>query len=266
MPQLGVAGAAVGGGIAFAVGAAVLVLLWWRGGLVLRVGPPGTWERSRVRRIFDIGYPAGLEQVVWQGGFLVFLWIVSLYGTAPYAAYGIGVTLLSFSFLVGWGFSIAASTLVGQHLGAGNPDAAARSGWRALRGAMLAQIAFGLAIVATAEPLARFMIDDPEVVRLTVVFIYILGSVQPLMAIEYAMGGGLRGAGDTRYPLFAVFAGLIGARVMLASFFAWYGLPVEWIFAALIADYIVKATLMTLRFRSGRWKTVLGTKPVPTPT
>jgi putative MATE family efflux protein len=254
MPQLGVPGAAIASGTAFTVGALAFVLLWWRGKLALGVGTPGSWERPRVRRILDIGYPAGLEQLVWQSGFLAFLWIVSLYGTAPYAAYGIGVTLLSFSFLVGWGFSIAASTLVGQHLGAGDPDAATRSGWRALRLALLAQIAFGLTIVLLAGPLARFMIDDPEVVRLTVIFIYILGSVQPLMAVEYAMGGALRGSGDTRFPLFAVFAGLIGARVTLASLFAWLKLPVEWIFAALIADYIVKATLLTLRFRSGRWK------------
>jgi Na+-driven multidrug efflux pump len=74
------------------------------------------------------------------------------------------------------------------------------------------------------------------------------------MAIEYAMGGALRGSGDTRFPLFAVFAGLVGARVTLASLFAWLKLPVEWIFAALIADYIVKAILLTARFRSGRWQ------------
>jgi putative MATE family efflux protein len=254
LPQLGVPGAAIASGIAFTIGALAFVLLWWRGRLVLGIGTPGSWRRDRVRRILDIGYPAGLEQIVWQGGFLIFLWIVALYGTAPYAAYGIGVTLLSFSFLVGWGFSIAASTLVGQNLGAGDPAGATRSGWRALRLAMVAQIAFGLTIVLLARPLARFMIDDPDVVELTVTFIYILGSVQPLMAVEYAMGGALRGAGDTRFPLFAVFAGLIGARVTLASLFAWYGLPVQWIFGALIADYIVKATLLTLRFRSGRWK------------
>ena len=254
MPQLGVTGAAIANGVAFAVGALVFVLLWWRGKLVLRAGTSGSWERARVRRILDIGYPAGLEQLVWQGGFLVFLWIVSLYGTAPYAAYGIGVTILAFSFLVGFGFSIAASTLVGQNLGANDPAGATRSGWRALRLALVAQSAFGLVIVLLAKPLARFMIDDPEVVRLTVVFIYILGSVQPLMAIEYAMGGALRGAGDTRFPLIAVFSGLIGARVTLAILFAWRGLAVEWIFAALIADYIVKAILLTLRFRSGRWQ------------
>ncbi len=254
MPQLGVAGAAIASGIAFAVGAIAFMLLWWRGKLVLRAGSSGSWERGRVSRILDIGYPAGLEQLVWQGGFLVFLWIVSLYGTAPYAAYGIGVTILAFSFLVGFGFSIAASTLVGQKLGANDPVGATRSGWRALRLTLIAQTAFGLVIVVFAEPLARFMIDDPEVVRLTVVFIYILGSVQPLMAIEYAMGGALRGAGDTRFPLIAVFSGLIGARVTLAILFAWLGLAVEWIFAALIADYIVKAILLTVRFRSGRWQ------------
>jgi MATE family, multidrug efflux pump len=257
LPRLGVAGAAIASGIAFAVGALVFVLLWWRGALVLRVGPPGVWERDRVGRILDIGYPAAVEQLIFQTGFLGFLWIVSLYGTAPYAAYGIGVTILAFSFLVGFGFQIASSTLVGQYLGAGDPDGAARGGWRALRGALVAQTTFGLAIIAAAEPLARFMIDDAEVVRLTVVFIYILGSVQPLMAIEAALGGALRGAGDTRYPLFAVFSGLIGARVTLASFFAWRGFPVEWIFAALIADYVVKAILLTRRFRDGRWKTVL---------
>jgi putative MATE family efflux protein len=257
LPQLGVPGAAIASGLAFTAGALALLVLWWRGRLVLRVGPPGIWERARIRRILDIGYPAGLEQLVWQGGFLVFMWIVSLYGTAPYAAYGIGVTILSFSFLVGWGYSIAASTLVGQHLGAGDAAGAVRSGWRALRGALAAQIGFGLTIVAFAEPLARFMIDDAEVVRLTVVFIYILGSVQPLMAVEYAMGGALRGAGDTRFPLIAVFSGLIGARVVLASLFAWQGWGVEWIFAALIADYIVKATLLTIRFRSNAWQHVV---------
>jgi len=257
LPTLGVAGAAIASGSAFTVGALAFLTLWLRGRLLLGLGPHGSWERERVQRIIDIGYPAGLEQVVWQGGFIVFLWLVSLYGTAPYAAYGIGVNLLSFSFVVGFGFSVASSTLVGQHLGAGDPEGARRSGWRAMRLSIAAMVIFGVSIIVSAWPLARFMIDDAEVVRLTVVFIYILGSVQPLMAIEYALGGALRGAGDTRFPLLAVFSGLIGARVTLASLFAWRHLPVEWIFAALIADYVVKATMLTLRFRSGRWRSAV---------
>jgi putative MATE family efflux protein len=259
MPALGVAGAALAGGIAFVVGAGILMLMWLRGQLLIGRGGrlAETFSGGRLRRIVDIGYPAGVEQLVWQGGFVAFLWVVSLYGTAAYAAYGIGVSLLSFSFLIGFGFSIAASTLVGQRLGARDPDGATQGGWRAMRLSLVAMVGFGLTIVLAARPLARFMIDDPEVIELTVFFIYVLGSVQPLMAIEAALGGALRGAGDTRFPLFTVFCGLIGARLPLAAFFAWRGLPVEWIYAALIADYIVKALLLTALFRSGRWQRVV---------
>jgi putative MATE family efflux protein len=258
-PAMGVAGAALAGGAAFAIGSIAVVYLWLRGDLILGVGPPRCLERQRVLRLVNIGYPAGLEQVVWQGGFVLFLWIVSLYGTAPYAAYGIGVSILSFSFLIGWGFSIAASTLVGQHLGAGDPEGATRSGWRAARLSLASMVVFGLAIVAGAWPLARWMIDDAEVVRLTVVFIYVLGGLQPLMAIEFALTGSLRGAGDTRFPLITVLSGLVLVRCVLAGIFAWLDFSVEWIFYALIADYIVKATMLTLRFRGGRWKTVIKT-------
>jgi putative MATE family efflux protein len=263
LPALGVAGAALAGGIAFAVGALTLTALWMRGRLLLRRsgGVAEAFRGGRLRRIVDIGYPAGIEQVIWQGGFVAFLWIVSLYGTGAYAAYGIGVSLLSFSFVIGFGFSIAASTLVGQSLGAGDPAGATRAGWRAMRLSIAAMTTFGFAIVLAARPLARLMIDDAAVVDLTVTFIYVLGSVQPLMAIEAALGGALRGAGDTRFPLFTVFAGLMGARVPLAALFAWRGWPVEWIYAALIADYVVKALLLTGRFRSGRGQHAVGRPP-----
>jgi putative MATE family efflux protein len=258
-PALGVEGAAIAGGAAFAIGALAIVYLWLRGYLILGIGPPRCLERERVLRLVNIGYPAGLEQVVWQGGFVLFLWIVSLYGTAPYAAYGIGVSILSFSFLIGWGFSIAAATLVGQHLGAGDPDGATQAGWRAARLSLVSMVVFGLAIVAGAWPLARWMIDDPEVVRLTVVFIYVLGGLQPLMAIEFTLMGSLRGAGDTRFPLLTVLAGLVCVRCVLAGIFAKLDFSVEWIFYALIGDYIVKTTMLTLRFRGGRWKTLIKT-------
>jgi len=265
LPALGVAGAALAGGIAFAVGAVLLAALWARGRLL--IGRSGRLAEAfgggRLRRIVDIGYPAGVEQLVWQSGFVAFLWIVSLYGTGAYAAYGIGVSLLSFSFVIGFGFSIAASTLVGQSLGAGDPAGASRAGWRAMRLSIAAMTAFGLAIVLAARPLARLMIEDARVVDLTVAFIYVLGSVQPLMAIEAALGGALRGAGDTRFPLFAVFSALTGARVPLAAFFAWLDWPVEWIYGAPIADYVVKPLLLTTRFRSERWHHVRALRPAP---
>jgi len=263
-PSLGVKGAAIANVVGLAVGGLATAALWLRGSLLIAPGPRGgDFEPTRVRRLLRIGTPAGLEQAAFQLGFTTFIWIVALYGNAANAAYQIGVQILSFSFLVGFGFSIAASTLVGQHLGADDPEGAERSGWRAMWLAIGVMVVFGTAIIVFAEPIARRMIADAEVVRLSVVFIRLLGSVQALMAIEFTIGGALRGAGDTRFPLFVVLAGMVVMRLGTAITLHALGFTVEWIYAALLADYLVKGAMLITRFRSGRWKTVLARTPAP---
>ena len=211
---------------------------------------------ARTLQLIHIGYPAGIEQFVFQIGFIAFLWLVAFYGTAPYAAYGVGVQILSISFVVGFGFSIAGATLVGQHLGADDPQGAVKSGWRALALAITSMVLLSAVIAVFAEEIARFLIDDDEVVRLTVAFIYIMALVQPLMAVEFTLGGCLRGAGDTRFPLMATMVGLCGVRVCLAAVFVLLDLPVEWIYAALIGDYVIKAVMLLVRYRNGKWQQI----------
>src|SRR5437016_11361431 len=133
LPALGVVGAAIGNGMGFVTGALLLTALWRSGRLVMGTRGARAFRWELIQRLVRIGYPAAFEQVAWQGGFVAFLWFIALYGTAPYAAYGIGCTLLSFSFVVGFGFSVAASTVVGQRLGARDPEGATRGGWRAMR-------------------------------------------------------------------------------------------------------------------------------------
>ena len=255
-PALGVVGAAIANGISFAVGGLIFLYLYYGDHMRICVGGPNSVTKGRVRQLVHIGYPAGIEQFVFQIGFIAFLWLVAFFGTAPYAAYGVGVQILSISFVVGFGFSIAGSTLVGQHLGAGDSEGAVRSGWRALGMAIGSMVALSVVIALFADEIARYLIDDDEVVRLTVVFIYIMALVQPLMAVEFTLGGCLRGAGDTRFPLMTTMIGLCGVRVGLAAIFVLLDFSVEWIYAALIGDYIVKAIMLLYRFHGGKWQRV----------
>jgi Na+-driven multidrug efflux pump len=194
----------------------------------------------------------------FNGGLLVFMTLVARFGTEPISAYLIGVRILSFCFIPGLGFSMAAGTVVGQHLGAEEPELAERAGWRGLFAAMAVMSGVGLGIVLLARPLASiFGAVGDETVDLTVTFIYILGAAQPLMAVEFVLGGGLRGAGDTRFPLLAMLAGLFVARLGSAILIAApiFG-TVTAVWSCLLADYLLKAALLIWRFASGRWKAV----------
>ncbi len=254
-PALGVAGAAIASSLAMVFQLIVFLWMWRARRLVLAPGEGGFRpDPSLWRRIAVVGYPASIEQGLFQVGLLGFQRIMSLYGTAAIAAYNVGAQILSFSFIPGIGFATAAGTLVGQHLGDRNPEAASRSGWRATAGAVISMTTVGAIVVASAEPLARVFTDDAEVIALTVDFCWILGAVQPLMAMEFALGGSLRGAGDTFFPMVTVFVGLFLVRLVPATGAALLlDVPVQVIWCALISDYAIKALLLARRFRGGRW-------------
>ena len=259
-PKYGVVGAALGNGVSFVIGAALLIVFWLSNQLQVRYSSIFNFDIKRVKEIFEVGLPAAIEQVIFQIGITAFLILVAFYGTEAYAAYGIGVQILSFSIVIGFGFSIAGATLVGQHLGAKNKEQAKRAGWGAMRLSIISMTFFGVLITIFAEPLARYMIDNDEVVRLTVIFIWLLGSMQPLMAIEFSLGGALRGAGDTKTPLAITLTCLLFIRVFLAMIFFLLDARVEVIFSTLVADYVVKGFLYVARFRSDRWMNVLKTR------
>ncbi len=259
MPAMGVSGAAVAAGISFSIGVGVLMVMWMQQKFRVKHVTGGWWRRARLRQLLDIGYPAAIEQGVFQVGFFIFLMLIgNFYGTEAFAAYNIGVNLLAVCMTVGFGFSIAGSTLVGQHLGANDHDGASRSGWRSMFFAILSMGGLGVLVIVFAGEMAGYFLGGARLTNTyTVQFIYILGAAMPLMAIEFAIGGALRGAGDTRFPLMATTIGLLVMRCGLAALATYLALPVLWVYAALLGDYLVKGAMLLWRFKRGRWKTVV---------
>jgi putative MATE family efflux protein len=258
LPAMGVRGSALASATAFTIGALLALASLLRSTSALRLRR-ARWRPALgiARRVLAVGSPTGIEQMLMQIGFLFYLSIAAHYGTSAVAAYFIGVKILALSFLPGFGFGAAASTLVGQQLGARQPHSAERSGWEANRLAMLCMSAAGIVIFVFARPIAQLFIDDAEVVTDAVAFIHVLAAAQPLMAADSTLGGALRGAGDTRFPLVTVIVGFYVARLGCAWAAAnIFSLGIAWVWAALLGDYVMRATLKSWRFNSGRWKRI----------
>jgi len=261
-PRMDAAGAPFASGLSFCLCGAVLVSLWMRQKLTIKFYPGDIFKKVRYQRLMHIGYPVALEQLVLQCGFFLFLSLIGrYYGTEAFAAYNVGLNMLNAAMVVGVGFSIAGATLVGQHLGAGDIDGAARSGWRACAMAVAAMTLIGLTVVFNATRLAHFFLGSDDVaVQRTTEFTYIMAAMLPLLGVDMAIGGSLRGAGDTRFPLMTSFLGLIGVRCVLAATFTFFHLPVVWVYSSIIGDYMLKGSLLIWRFKSGRWKHVLSNR------
>jgi MATE family, multidrug efflux pump len=257
MPALGVDGSAYATLIAIAVGGALFFWALSIQGMVLNFRWRRLWPDWGLGwRILRIGNPAAIEQLVIQFGFVAYVAFVASYGDKQVAAYFIGVRILALSFLPGFGFSAAAATLVGQGLGAGDPEFSRKAGWVSTRMAIALMTALGLLFVIFARQIAGLFIDDPQVIDYTVAFMYALGAAQPLMAIDWTVTGGLRGAGDSQFPLYGSLAGFYGMRLLLTILITWHHGSIIWIWWSLLADYIVRSALKSWRFRTGRWMTV----------
>lgn len=256
VPALGVRGSALATTLAFTVGALMGLALLARGRLTLGLRLSHLRPEMRViRRVLRIGYPAAGEQMLMQIGFFFYLVFAARYGTSAVAAYFIGVRILALSFLPGYGFAAAAAALVGQNLGANRADVAERSGWESNRLAVYLMSACGVVIFLTARPIAMLFVDDASVVADAVSFIRTLAAAQPFMAIDFTIGGALRGAGDTRFPLVVVFVSFYGGRLAFAYLAAVVlHLSLPWVWFALVGDYLARAGLKAWRFHSGCWK------------
>jgi Na+-driven multidrug efflux pump len=168
-----------------------------------------------------------------------------------------------------WGYSTASSTLVGQSIGAGHEADATDYGWQTLRIALATQILIGGILVALARPIAViFGAGSPG---LTVGFIRVFGLGVVAYSVSWTMRGGLRGAGDTLWPLYGTMLGT-ALRIPIAAFSLPVGLSVVslvgWtlapglgfglgaIYAAILVDMYSRAGINLLRFATGRWKVI----------
>ncbi len=214
--------------------------------------------RPSVREVVRIALPGVAERLVMNLGILAYFRVLAGYGPVTIAAYTVGIRILSFSWIPGTGLAMATATLVGQALGAGNPEAATRVGWRATRLALFIAVGLGGICAWVREPLARMFTNDAALVAELVPFLLCLAVAQPFLQPHFTLGGAHRGAGDTWTPLLAASVGNWALRIPLAVLFAYhFETDVIWVWYALVFDHLARTAWLTWSFRRGAWRTSL---------
>jgi MATE family multidrug resistance protein len=256
LPQLGVAGSALGAAAGRTVGGLLALGILLKGRSGLKIDLRG-WrpDLETIRRLLRVGLPTGGEQLLMRVGMMSFVRVVASMGTVAVAAHAVALRVESISYMPGFGFAIAGTTLVGQGLGAKDPQRAERSGYLTYQIAAALMMVMGLVFILLPRPLISLFTNEADVIAVAVAPLRIIGFVQPLMAASMVFAGSLRGAGDTRFPMYVTGPIILAVRVptaLLLGVALGMGLPGAWLGMAI--DQCVRGTIFYLRFRSGRWK------------
>ncbi|MDD4052486.1 MAG: MATE family efflux transporter [candidate division Zixibacteria bacterium] len=255
-PRWGVAGASVATDIAAVCATAVFVTMILRGRLKY---PLGFRRHDRLDfklagTIVKIGFPTAISGTTFSIVYIFINRIVAEFGTKSIAALMIGHRMESLSYLTSTGFYMAASTLVGQNLGAAKTRRAEKSAWTAV-GIAVAVTTFAAAMfLLFPHALAAFFINDPEVIAIAVEYLRIIALSQMFMAVEIVLEGAFAGAGNTIPPMAISLPGSI-ARLPLAYYLCFtLSMGITGVWWALTITTWAKAIAAIIWFRRGEWK------------
>ena len=256
MPRLETVGAAIATISAYASASLIYTFFIKTGRLrvPMKLGMPRKPDFELFKRIVKIGLPPSIGDIVFCTVYLFLNEIVSGYGTFAIAALGIGNRLESLNYMVAHGFGMASATLVGQNLGAKQPERAERSAWYTVAVVAVWTGIVGAAFVVLREPLAAIFLTDPQAQTALHSYLILLGATQVFMGVEIVLYFGFTGAGNTLPPTIISIPGSI-LRVPIALWMGeTLGLGLDGVWWALTITMVLRGIAITIWFRLNRWK------------
>lgn len=257
-PKMGYSGIALSSAISVAVGMMINLSFFFNDRWKLIYARPWRMSAPTINKIVKLGWPTVLLQITWNAGSIVLYNVLARLGAKSIiglASITNGLRIEAIIYLPAFALNMAASVLIGQNLGAGNPGRAEKIGWKiALTGVVLMSL-MALIIFIWAKDVAAAISKDPAVIEETARYLRINMLSEPFMALSVVLGGGLQGAGDTKGAMWVILIAMWMIRMPLAYFLAIgmsYGALGVWI--AMVASMDVQGILMTWRFHRGHWK------------
>lgn len=252
---LGVVGAALGTALAQTVTTLLMLyfLLVRSPALHLRKEEHLKFHREELVQAVKIAVPVGFEQVVMCGAQIVATRIVSPLGTIAIAANSFAVTAESLCYMPGYGIGSAATTLIGQSIGAGRKDLTRRLGWITTGLGMAVMAVTGGLMYLFAPQMIGMLSPDPAIRELGTAVLRIEAIAEPMYAASIVASGVFRGAGDTLVPSCMNFLSMWAVRLPLSAFLApRFGLHGVWV--AMCLELCVRGVLFLIRLSGKRWQ------------
>jgi putative MATE family efflux protein len=255
-PRLGVSGAAITGVLSQTLGAAIGLWILFSGRTRIRL----TLTNMRVDfkviwNLLKIGLPASITAMERNLGNLILMFFMTPFGTLAVAGHTLGQRVEMFFLMPGWALGQGAGILVGQNLGALQPQRAERTCWLAIGFLSGVMVIISIAVLIWAESIIRIFSAEPDLVKLGATFLRIATAGYLLMGINMVLQQAINTAGDTLIPMVIMLVNMWLVQVPLAYFLPRLtGLGVYGVRWAIVAGAVTGTFIYTLYFISGKWK------------
>lgn len=253
----GVAGVAVPSLVSRMFAAVVMLILSFNQGntLYVQMKKVLAWDGRMLKRILNIAVPNGIENGLFQLSKVALSSITALFGTVQIAANGVAQSFWSMASLFCIAFGYAFVTVIGQCMGAGDVEAADYYNKKLLRITYLGSALWNIFIVLLT-PLVLLLYSLSGETRKLVLILVVIHSVFNVLLcpLAFSLSNGLRAAGDIKYTMYASIFATVVCRVIFSVIFGiWLNLGVIGICIAMVGDWLVKAVLILVRYRSRKW-------------
>ena len=255
-PEMGVTGAAVATTIGRGLGIVFQLWILFRGSSRVKVKRRHWRLNIEVMvRLLRISFGGVLQYLISTASWIGIVRIIAIFGSSVIAGYTIAIRIVIFSLLPSWGIANAAATLVGQNLGAENPERAEKAVWKIALINFIFLGGISLLFIFIPGPLTRIFTDDPGIIPYGIDCLRIIAYGYGLMAYGTVMVHAFNGAGDTYTPSLINFCCYWLFQIPLAYFLAVpVGLDAKGVFIAVALTESMLAVVAITVFRRGKWK------------
>ena len=255
---LGVQGAAIATTIGRSVGVGYQLYILFNGNSVIKMVKANMAFRLKImQRLIKVSLGGMGQYLISTASWIFLVRIISYFGSDAVAGYTISIRIIIFTILPSWGISNAAATLVGQNLGADQPERAEKSVWKCSFYNMVFLFFISIVFFVFAEFLVGIFSSEPEVLKHGVIALRYICTGYIFFAYGMVVSQAFNGAGDTRTPTIVNFFSYWMLQIPLAYLLAMNtAFEIKGIYIAILAAEIFLAIVIVLLFRKGKWKLI----------